>query len=101
MLLKFLTFFLSEVMSNTFNRLNFLMLKYTECKEKTLLNLSPANSLPTLNNPAKTVMFKRSTTLTVSTEHKQSRLVVWIFTCGFTKRLSNNIQGHAGKKNPT
>lgn len=62
-----------------------------------LLNLSPANSLPTLNNPARMVMSKRSTTLTVwrylSTEHKQNRVVVQIFTCGFTKHLSNNIQG--------
>lgn len=65
-----------------------------------LLNLSPVNSLPTLNNPARTVTFKRSIMLTVwthlSTEQKQNRVVVQIFTCGFTKHLSNNIQGHAG-----
>lgn len=76
------------------------MLKYTEQKEVKLFNLSPANFLPTLNNPARTVMFKRSTTLTVwthlSTEQKQNRVVVQIFTCGFTKHLSNHIQGHAG-----
>lgn len=49
-----------------------------------LLNLSPANSLPTLNNPARTVMFKRSITLIVqahrSTEQKENRVVVQIFT---------------------
>lgn len=71
------------------------MLKYIEQKEMKLLNLSPANSLPTLNNPARTVMFKRSITLTVwthlSTERKQNRVLVQIFTCGFTKHLSNNI----------
>lgn len=76
------------------------MLKYIEQKEVKLFNLSPANSFPTLNNCARTVMFKRSITLTawthLSTEQKQNRVVVQIFKCGFTKHLSNNIQGHEG-----
>lgn len=43
-----------------------------------LLNLSPANSLPTPNNPARTVMFKRSMTWSLDTSlHKAETAQSW------------------------